>query len=103
MVTDGGYAGKSNLEYTQGMGIANVLFNTIVGSLKNTISSLHMEIGLGKWHSGMEAVISNLKQDFGLRCCEWKGWKHIQAKALWSSIAYNHRVRTKMTLERILA
>ncbi|MCK9291303.1 MAG: transposase, partial [Bacteroidales bacterium] len=56
-----------------------------------------------KWRSGMEAVISNLKRGFGLRRCEWKGWEHFQAKVLWSSIAYNFRVLTKMTLERILA
>lgn len=103
MVTDGGYASKANLEYAQEMGIANVLFNKIVGSLKNAVSSLHMETRLTKWRSGMEAVISNLKRGFGLRRCEWKGWEHFQAKVLWSSIAYNLRVLTKMTLERILA
>lgn len=103
MVTDGGYASKANLEYAQEMGIANVLFNKIVGSLKNAVSSLHMETRLTKWRSGMEAVISNLKRGFGLRRCEWKGWEHFQAKVLWSIIAYNFRVLTKMTLERILA
>ena len=46
----------------QGKGIVNIVFNKIVGSLKNVVSSKNMETRLKKWRSGIEAVISNLKE-----------------------------------------
>jgi IS5 family transposase len=54
--TDGGYASKSNSEFAQEKGIKNIVFNKIVGSLKNIASSLNMKTRLKKWRSGMEAV-----------------------------------------------
>ena len=41
--TDGGYASKANAEYAQEKGIVNIVFNKIVGSLKNITSSKNME------------------------------------------------------------
>ncbi len=35
--TDGGYASKANAEYAQKKGIVNIVFNKIVGSLKNIL------------------------------------------------------------------
>ena len=98
-VTDGGYASNANSQYARDKGVVNVLFNKIVGSLKNIVSSKNMETRLKKWRSGMEAVISNVKRGFNLRRCEWRGWEHFQAKVLWSTIAYNFRVLTKISLE----
>jgi transposase, IS5 family len=98
-VTDGGYASNSNSQYAKGKGIVNIVFNKVVGSLQNIVSSKNMETRLKKWRSGIEAVISNLKRGFNLRRCEWKGWEHFQAKVLWSTIAYNFRVLTRITLE----
>lgn len=98
-VTDGGYASNANSQYARDKGVVNVLFNKIVGSLKNIVSSKNMETRLKKWRSGMEAVISNIKRGFNLRRCEWRGWEHFQAKVLWSSIAYNFRVLTRISLE----
>jgi len=60
-----------------------------------------METMLKKWRSGIEAVISNLKRGFDLRVCIWKGFRHFKAKVMWSVLAYNFRVLTKMTLSRI--
>lgn len=92
--TDGGYASKRNREHARERGIANIVFNKIVGSLKNIVSSKNMETRLKKWRSGAEAVISNVKRGFNLARCTWKGWEHFTAKVFWSVIAYNIRVMT---------
>jgi IS5 family transposase len=92
--TDGGYASKENMEYARSTGIVNVVFNKIVGSLKNQTSSKNMETRLKKWRSGMEAVISNYKRKFEMFRCNWKGSAHFQQKVLWSAIACNIRVMT---------
>jgi len=97
--TDGGYASKANSEYAQEKGVRNIVFNKIVGSLKNIASSLNMETRLKKWRSGMEAVISNVKRGFGIFRVNWKGFEHFKSKVLWSVIAYNIRVMTGHILE----
>jgi IS5 family transposase len=94
MVTDGAYGSLRNQEKAKEYGIVNIVFNKIVGSLKNVVTSIHMETRLKKWRSGMEAVISNLKRGFDLSRCEWKGRDHFDAKVFWSVIAYNIRVMT---------
>ena len=91
---DGGYASKANSEFAQEQGIKNIVFNKIVGSLKNIASSKNMATRLKKWRSGIEAVISNLKRGFNLRRVNWKGFEHFKSKVLWSVIAYNIRVMT---------
>ncbi len=73
--TDGGYASKENMEYARDKGVINIVFNKIVGSLKNITSSLNMETRLKKWRSGIEANISNFKRGFGMFRCTWKGIK----------------------------
>lgn len=98
--TDGGYASKENMEYARGKGVVNVVFNKIVGSLKNITSSLNMETRLKKWRSGIEANISNFKRGFGMFRCNWKGAGHFEAKVLWSAIAYNIRVMTALVLKQ---
>lgn len=92
--TDGGYASKANAEYAKGKGVVNIVFNKIVGSLKNIVSSKNMETRLKKWRSGIEANISNLLRGFNLARCNWKGLEHFKSKVLWSIIAYNTRVMT---------
>ncbi|MDA3817435.1 MAG: ISNCY family transposase [Prolixibacteraceae bacterium] len=92
--TDGGYASLANQSHAKGKGIVNIVFNKIVGSLGNIATSKNMETRLKKWRSGMEAVISNIKRGFNLARCTWKGFKHFEAKVLWSVIAYNIRVMT---------
>jgi transposase, IS5 family len=98
VATDGGYASKANQEHATERGVVNVVFNKIVGSLKNLASSKSMETRLKKWRSGMEATISNLKRRFNLFRCNWKGWEHYQAKVLWGVIAYNIRVMTGLVV-----
>ena len=95
---DGGYASKANSEFAQEKGIKNIVFNKIVGSLKNIASSKNMATRLKKWRSGIEAVISNLKRGFNLRRVNWKGFEHFKSKVLWSVIAYNIRVMTRHIL-----
>jgi len=102
MVTDGAYASLRNQEKAKEYGIANIVFNKIVGSLKNVVSSVHMETRLKKWRSGMEAVVSNLKRGFDLFRCEWKGRDHFDAKVLWSVIAYNIRVMAGFMLRKLM-
>jgi IS5 family transposase len=98
-VTDGGFASKSNLDYAKEVGIRNIVFNKIVGSLKNEVSSHNMETRLKKWRSGIEAIISNVKRGFDLFYCNWKGWEHFTAKVLWSVIAYNIRVMARLVIK----
>ncbi|MGH7238794.1 MAG: ISNCY family transposase [Candidatus Saccharimonadales bacterium] len=99
-VTDGGYASKDNQAYAMEKGIRNVVFNKIVGSLKNVTSSLSMETRLKKWRSGIEANISNFKRGFDMFRCTWKGERHFKSKVLWSAIAYNIRTMTAIVLEQ---
>lgn len=99
--TDGGYASKSNSEFAHNKGVKNIVFNKIVGSLKNIASSKNMETRLKKWRSGMEAVISNLKRGFNLDRVNWKGFEHFKSKVLWSVIAYNIRVMTGHILSEL--
>jgi IS5 family transposase len=102
MVTDGAYASLRNQEKAKEYGIKNIVFNKIVGSLKNVVSSVQMETRLKKWRSGMEAVIPNLKRGFCLFRCDWKGREHYDAKVLWSVIAYNIRVMTCFLLGKLM-
>jgi len=99
--TDGGYASLINLEYAQKAGIANIVFNKVVGSMQNIVSSLNMETRLKKWRSAMEAIISNIKRRFNIFTCNWKGWTHFKAKVLWSVLAYNFRVMSGLILARL--
>ena len=99
--TDGGYASLANQGHAKGKGIINIVFNKIVGSLRNIATSKNMETRLKKWRSGMEAVISNIKRGFDLRRCSWKGWEHFEAKVLWSVIAYNIRIITANVVKMV--
>lgn len=99
--TDGGYASLNNLRYAQKVGIANIVFNKVVGSMQNIASSLNMITRLKRWRSAMEAIISNIKRGFGLFICNWKGWVHFQSKVLWSVLAYNFRVMTSHIVSRL--
>jgi transposase, IS5 family len=98
--TDGGFASKANAAYAKSKGIVNIVFNKIVGSLKNIVSSKNMETRLKKWRSGIEANISNLLRGFNLSRCNWKGFGHFKGKVLWSVIAYNIRVMTAALLKQ---
>lgn len=101
VTADGGFASKDNVAYCQKKGIANIVFNKVVGSLKNVVNSLNIETRLKKWRSGIEATISNLKRGFNISRCNWKGWEHFQSKVLWSMLGYNFRVMTTITLRKI--
>jgi IS5 family transposase len=94
--TDGGFASLENLQSAQNKGIVNIVFNKIVGSLRNVCTSLNMETRLKKWRSAIEAIISNVKRGFNLHRCNWKGEAHFEQKVLWSTIAYNIRVMSAM-------
>jgi IS5 family transposase len=101
MVTDGGYASKDNARAAQQQGIINIVFNKIVGSLKNIVRSTNIETRLKKWRSGIEAVISNLKRGYELFRCEWKTRARFDAKVYWNVIVYNIRVMTGALLAKM--
>ena len=101
VVADGGYASKDNLTAAAGMGFCNVVFNKVVGSMKNVVSSKNMQTRLKKWRSGIEATISNLKRGFNISRCNWKGWANFQSKVLWSVVTYNIRVMTGLVIAKI--
>ena len=94
ITADGGYASKANQQRAADQGLVNVVFNKIVSSMKNLVSSKNMQTRLKKWRSGIEATISNLKRRFDISRCNWKGWEHFCSKVLWSAIGYNIRVMT---------
>lgn len=99
--TDGGYATKANADYAKEKGIVNIVFNKVVGSLQNIVSSKNIETRLKKWRSGMEANISNFKRGFNIRRCNWKGFDHFCSKVMWSVIGYNIRVMTAAILQKM--
>jgi transposase, IS5 family len=99
--TDGGYASLANKNAAEAKGITNIVFNKVVGSLKSQASSKNIETRLKKWRSGIEAVISNYKRRFEMFVCNWKGKAHFDAKVLWSAIAYNIMVMTRLVLGRL--
>jgi IS5 family transposase len=103
MATDGGFASLKNQEMARKKGVVNIVFNKIVGSLKNIVTSKHIETQLKKWRSGIEAVISNLKRGYEVFRCEWRSKAHYDAKVLWSVIAYNIRVMTALMLSKMEA
>jgi len=98
---DGAYASLANKKAAETQGITNIVFNKVVGSLQSQVSSKNLETRLKKWRSGIEAVISNYKRKFDMFVCNWKGRAHFDAKVLWSAIAYNIRVLTRLVLGRI--
>ena len=100
--TDGGYASLDNKKGAEEKGITNIVFNKVVGSLQNKTNSKKMETQLKKWRSGIEAVISNYKRSFDMFVCTWKGKVHFDAKVLWSAIAYNIRVMTRLVVSKIV-
>jgi IS5 family transposase len=101
-VTDGGYASLVNLEWARKQEIVNIVFNKIVGSLKNVATSIRTENKLKRWRAGIEAVISNLKRGFNISRCVWKGFEHFKQKVLWSVIGYNIRVLTAAFLAKMV-
>jgi transposase, IS5 family len=101
VVTDGGYASKTNARSAQEKGIINIVFNKITGSLKNIVRSTNIETRLKKWRSGIEAVISNLKRGYELFRCEWKTRERFDAKVYWNVIVYNIRVMTGAYLAKM--
>jgi transposase, IS5 family len=101
VATDGAYASRDNQKIAQKLGVKNIVFNKVVGSLQNITSSLHMETRLKKWRSGIEAIISNVKRGFDLRRCSWKGEAHFEAKVFWSALGYNLRVMGRLLLRKL--
>ncbi len=101
VAADGGYASKANQQIAIDQGLVNVVFNKVVGSMKNLVSSKNMQTRLRKWRSGIEATISNLKRGFNISRCNWKGWENFQSKVLWSVIAYNIRVMTGLVVAKL--
>jgi IS5 family transposase len=101
VAADGGYASKANQQIAVDQGLVNVVFNKVVGSMKNLVSSKNMQTRLRKWRSGIEATISNLKRGFNISRCNWKGWENFQSKVLWSVIAYNIRVMTGLVVAKL--
>lgn len=101
VVADGGMASQANQDWACSKGIINVVFNKMVGRLKDKVSSKNMQTRLQKWRSGVEAVISNYKRKFSMFVCPWKGRPHFDAKVMWSAIAYNIRVMTRLVVEQI--
>jgi len=103
VAADGAYASGDNQRAAAGLGLTNVVFTKLKGTLQNLVSSAQMETRLKKWRSGAETVISNLKRGFHLRRCLWKGEAHFKAKVFWSVLAYNLRVMSRLILHKLVS
>lgn len=102
VAADGAYASGDNQRAASGLGLTNIVFTKLKGTLQNIASSVQMETRLKKWRSGAETVISNLKRGFHVRRCLWKGEAHFTAKVLWSVLAYNLRVMSRLILQKLV-
>ena len=102
VVTDGGYASEANLGYSIKIGIENIVFNKIRGSIQNITNNKWVEAKLKRWRSGIEAIISNLKRGFQISRCNWKGFLHYGQKVFWSIIGYNIRVMTGAVMKALI-
>ena len=102
VVADGGFASLANQKMAKEKGLVNIVFNKVTRNMRNLVSSKKMETQLKKWRSGIEAVISNYKRSFDMFVCTWKGKVHFDAKVLWSAIAYNIRVMTRLVVSKIV-
>jgi IS5 family transposase len=98
---DGGFASTENIEYSKKLGIANIVFNKIRGSIQNIARNAWVEGKLKRWRSGIEAIISNLKRGFKIARCTWKGLAHYGQKVFWSIIGYNLRVMSAGLLQNM--
>ena len=92
VTSDGGFASKGNIEWSQRAGITNIVFTKVTKSMENIVKSQEAEKLLKKWRSGTEAVISNLKRGFGLQRVVWQGYERFKSKVAWSVLCYNLRV-----------
>jgi IS5 family transposase len=101
IVTDGGYASKTNVKKALKENIINIVFTKVVGSLKSIAQDEKIEKILKKWRAGIEAVISNLKRGFDLQRVTWRGEAKFEAKVFWSVIGYNIRVLTGHIMETL--
>jgi IS5 family transposase len=97
---DGGYASLDNMQKAADRGIVNIVFNKVVGKMKNLATSKNMETRLKKFRSGIEATISNFKRGFDIFRCNWKGWENFCSKVFWSVIGYNIRAMTNLMLAK---
>ncbi len=102
VAADGAYASGDNQRAASGLGLTNIVFTKLKGTMQNLVSSSNMETRLKKWRRGAETVISNLKRGFHLRRCLWKGEAHFTAKVLWSVLAYNLRVMSRLILQQLV-
>lgn len=90
LAADGCYASQSNLSEAKAAGVKDVAFQKKKGlTIEKMAKSRWVYKKLINFRAGVEANIGNLKDNFGLRRCNWKGWEKFKAY-IWSSVvAYN--------------
>ncbi len=87
---DGGYASKENLKSAKALGVERCAFNRATGITQEEMAGSRRSFGrLKDFRAGVEGLISNLKRDFGLSRCTWKGLGRFTSY-VWSAIlAFN--------------
>ena len=90
LAADGCYASQRNLSEAKEAGVKDVAFQKKKGlTIEKMAKSRWVYKKLINFRAGIEANIGNLKDNFGLRRCNWKGWEKFKAY-IWSSVvAYN--------------
>ena len=87
---DGGYASKENVAAIKAAGVKDVAFHKKRGlQLKTMVKSAAVYKKLVKFRAGVEGNIATLKAKYGMRRCNWRGYKHFQAYAWLGVTAYN--------------
>lgn len=90
VAADGCYASQGNLSQAKEAGVKDVAFQKKKGlTIEKMAKSRWVYKKLINFRAGIEANIGHLKDNFGLRRCNWKGWDKFKAY-IWSSVvAYN--------------
>lgn len=83
---DGGFASKDNIKIAKDKGIKDVCFAKRRGiNQEDMCRSEYVYKRLRKFRAGIESGISWLKRCFGLRLCNWKGFRAFKSY-IWSAI-----------------
>jgi len=90
LVLDGCFASKDNLGRAKSMGIEDIVFSKKRGiPVHKMVSSTWKYKCLRNFRAGVEGLISYLKNSFGLKRCNWKGFESFKSYVLCSMLTHN--------------
>jgi len=88
--TDGGFASQANVTSAKEKGVKDVCFAKRCGlEITDMVKSTWVYEKLRNWRAGIEGVISFLKRGYGLRLCNWHGFKGFCRYVKCAVVTYN--------------